>query len=187
MNWLNAAICLLLACLGWMIGNWPGSLGMVISVAKTCSIIWCSYAMVLFNLVASALMALCFLSQAKQLGSWPYLARESGKRSIQCHFESCQQMEMLCGKWPKTLLLMWRREALDVAPQQTPAKSLTMAHSSKFGTKVLAHSCHTRAVWSYGGELLQMVHLLGSPPKSRTGSWLYHKWNKNLNPAWEFL
>ena len=34
-------------------------------------------------------------------------------------------------------------------------------HNRKFGTKGLAHSCHTRAVWSYGGELLQMVHLLG--------------------------
>ena len=94
---------------------------MVISVAKTCSIIWRSYVIVLFNFVASALMALCFLSQAKQLGSWPYLCRESGKWSIQCHFLIMPTDGNALWKVAKDSSMMWRREALDVAPQQTPA------------------------------------------------------------------
>ena len=38
------------------------------------------------KLAAKAPMGLCFLSEAKQLGSSPCLSKESGKWSIQCHF-----------------------------------------------------------------------------------------------------
>ena len=113
-------------------GNRLGWSRKLISLATTWLKRCCSKWFWFCKLFAKAPMGLCFLSEAKQFGKRPCLAKESGKWSIQCHF-LINGVSKAAAKWSMASSMAAKRLALVVTPAWLPSCtwSIAMAMASK--------------------------------------------------------